>query len=263
MSLPAQATTTVGGLINRVAAALQNRQDVTESQPNPEMRPSAWIRDALREITADLPFEELRQPNPPNVTIGPGLGFGGSSYKYLVSLFLNPADDVTLQEDPVILLSTGSSTTSSPASSPVPYPMTYLTPKAIAPLVNITGGIPYNYTRFGNQFWFGVQPGGLFTVYLPYQIRHPFNADNLLVSPAYVPSDWHDIIAYAAAERGAIALRWNDQRDFLHNVLYGDPASRLKDGTLGRPGLIAAKVMQQERDRRLSTIQISPSVQRY
>jgi hypothetical protein len=100
-------------------------------------------------------------------------------------------------------------------------------------------------------------------VYLPYQIRHPFNGDNLLISPLYVPPDWHDIIAYAAAERGAVTLRWNDQADYLHKLLYGDPASQMRDGVLARPGLISAKVMQQERDRRLSTIQICPAVSRY
>jgi len=249
-------------MINRVVADLQNRQDVNESNSNLEMRPSAWLRDALREITESQPFEELRQPNPPNVTIGPGLGVGGSTYKYKVSAFLNPGDDVTLMEDPVIFLNT---TLTGPASTTnsVAYPMDYLTPKAIAPQLNIPGGIPFKYTRFGDQFWFGTQPGQNYTTYLPYQLRHPFNDDNLLVSLVYLPPSWFDILSLAAAERGAIRLRWNDQADYLHKTLYGDPASQMKDGTLARPGLIAARILQQERDRRLSTVQITPVVQRY
>lgn len=259
---PAASAAKISDFVQKVQNWLQNRSDVTESAPNPESRPSAWVRDALREITANYPFEELRQPNPPNVTIGPFLGFGGSSYKYLVSSFVNPGDDLTLMEDPVIFLN-AQLTGPAIASNTVAYPMDYMTPKAIAPLLNIPGGIPFKYTRYGNQFWFGTQPGQNFVVYLPYQLRHSFAAENLGISPVLVPPDWYDIVAIAAAERGAVSLRWNEQATFLHNLIYGDPASQMKDGTLARPGLIAARMLQQERDRRLSTISITPSVQRY
>ena len=262
MNLPGAPTTTIGGMINRVISDLQNRQDVSENNQNPEMRPSAWLRDALREITESNPFEELRQPNPPNVTIGPGLGFGGSSYKYKVSAYLNSGDDVTLMEDPVIFLN-GTLTGPATTLNTVAYPMDYLTPKAIAPLLNILGGIPFKYTRFGDQFWFGTQPGQNFVTYLPYQLRHPFNDDSLTASYVYLPPSWLDILSLAAAERGAIKFRWNEQATFIHTILYGDPKSKLSDGTLGRPGLIAARVLQQERDRRLSTIQVTPVVARY
>lgn len=247
MNNPGSPTAVIGDLIQMVQADLQNRQDVTESQSNPEMRPSAWLRDALREITANIPFEELRQPNPPNVIIGPGKGVGGSNYKYPVSQFILPGDDVTLMEDPVIFLD--------PPTNSVPHPMDYLTPKAIAPYF-VVNGIPYNYTRFGTEFWFGVQPQQNYTVFIPYQIRHQFNEANLLVSAVGVPPDWFDIIAYAAAERGAQRLRWNEQAAFIHQILYGDP----KDPT--GVGLIEKRMSQQERDRRLSTIAVTPVVVR-
>ena len=254
MNAPGASTAVIGDLIQKVQANLQNRADVNENQFNPEMRPSAWLRDALREITASNPFEELRQPNPPLVTIGPGLGEGGSTYKYNVSRFINTADDVTLMEDPTIFID--------PPGNTITYPMDYKTPKAIATLLNITGGVPYYYTRFGTQFWFGTQPGQRFTVYLPYQVRHTFIDSNLLLSPVGVPPDWFDIIAYAAAERGAIVHRWNEQAGVLHTVLYGDekyPPGHPRH----RPGLIEARLYQQERDRRLSTISVIPQVSRY
>ena len=53
LAQPAAATLTINGLINKVKAALQNRPDVSETQTNPEMRPSAWLRDTLRELTAN------------------------------------------------------------------------------------------------------------------------------------------------------------------------------------------------------------------
>jgi hypothetical protein len=253
MNNPGASTATIGDLIPKVQAALQNRTDVTETQPNPEMRPSAWIRDSLLEITNSNPFEELRQPNPPNVTIGPRLGVGGSTYKYLVSQYVNAGDDVTLIEDPVIFID--------PPGNTISYPMDYKTPKAITTLLNITGGIPYYYTRFGTQFWFGTQPGQNFTTYLPYQLRHTFIDSNLPLSPVGVPAGWFDIIGYAAAERGAIALRWNEQAVFLHTMLYGDekyPVGHPRH----RPGLIESRLFQQEMDRRSSTFSVTPSVQR-
>ena len=252
MNAPGQSTTLISDLIPKVKAALQNRSDVTEDaaqQPNPEMRPSAWIRDALREITESQPFEELR-------TTGPRVPLIPGQYAYSVSYFLNSGDDVTLMEDPVIFLD-------SPASQQVSYPMDYLTPKAIAPLLNIQGGVPFKYTRYGKQFWFGTNPGQAYIVYLPYQIRHPFDDANLKGSTVFVPPSWLDIVAYAAAERGAVNLRWSEQSTFLHTLLYGDPASMNKDGTLNRPGLIAARVFQIERDRRLSTVQLTAFAQRY
>jgi hypothetical protein len=265
LAQPAAATQTINGLVNKVKAALQNRPDVSETQANPEMRPSGWIRDTLRELTANYPFEELRKPGP-LVTIGPGLGYQRSNYMYPVSMFLFAGDDMTLMEDPVIFLNPIQAASvgfvGTVTGSTVAYPMDYLTPKAIQPMLFIPGGIPFRYTRYGNMFWFGTQPGSNFNVYLPYQVRHPFDP-SLPTTPIKVPQEWEDIVAYGAAERGAVTLRWNDQASYLHNLLYGDPASQLKDGTLGRPGLIAARLLQQERDRRLSTIQITPMVSRY
>lgn len=261
---PATSPTTINDLVNKVKANLQNRSDVSETQTNVEMRPSAWIRDALREITANYPFEELRVTGP-LVTIGPGLGWQGSNYMYPVSMFLNAGDDMTLMEDPVIFLTGAQAAMAgkvNTTSNVVGFGMDYLTPKAIQSLLFIPGGVPFKYTRYGNMFWFGSQPGQNYNVYLPYQVRHPFEPD-LPKSPIRVPADWFDIVAYAAAERGAVNLRWNDQATYIHNLLYGDPASQMKDGTLARPGLIAARLFQPERDKSRSPIQLTIGAQRY
>jgi len=268
---PATATVTINSLINKVKANLQNRSDVAETASNPEMRPSAWLRDSLREISANWPFEELRVTGPVQ-TIGVGMGWQGSNYAYPVSQFLNPGDDVTLTEDPVIFLASQQAVgtgmmpvqtlNTTVAGNLVGYGMNYLTPKAIQPLLFIPGGVPFKYTRYGAQFWFGPQPGQPYNVYLPYQVRHPFNPD-LQSTPIRLPQDWLDILSYAAAERGAINLRWNDQANFLHTILYGDPKSvNPVTGEYGRPGLIAAKILQQERDHMRSEIQVIPGAQR-
>ena len=176
LAQPAAATLTINGLINKVQAALQNRPDVSETQTNPEMRPSAWIRDTLRELTANWPFTELQIAGP-LTTIGPGLGYQGSNYMYPVSMFLNPGDDMTSSEDPAIFLTpqqqqaaimqgATASKFVGTATGTVCYPMDFLTVKAIQPMLFIPGGIPFRYTRYGNMFWFGTQPGTNYSVYL-------------------------------------------------------------------------------------------------
>lgn len=264
---PATSPGKINDLIPKVQAYLQNNPNVNETATNAEFRPSAWIRDTLREITASYPFPEL-QKNGPLVTIGPGLGWQGSNYMYQIYLFLDEGDDYTLMEDPVIFLtpsqamSAGVPGLAATTSSTVGYAMDFVSAKAIQPLLFIPGGIPFKYTRRGDMFWFGSQPGTNYNVYLPYQVRHPFTTD-LPNSPIYVPADWLEIIAIGAAERGAVMNRWNDQGQYLHQILYGDPKYQTSDGEEGRPGLIAARIFQPERDKRLSPVQLTIGAQRY
>jgi hypothetical protein len=269
MSIQAPASTphVIKDFINKVAAILQNRSDITENatqQPNPEMRPSAWIRDSLRELTANYPFPELQKPGP-LVTIGPRLGWQGSNYMYQVSKFLAPGEDMTIMEDPVIFLTAVQATSVglvATTNNQVGYPMDYMTPKSIQTILFTPGGVPFRYTRYGDMFWFGSQPGQNYNVYVPYQVRHPFT-DSLPNSPVRIPADWYDVMCFAAAERGAICLRWNDEATFIHNVLYGDPEYQESGGEKGRPGLIAARILQPERDKRLSPVTLQVGYDRY
>lgn len=265
LAAPATATLTISGLINKVKSDLQNRSDVSEAAANPEMRPSAWIRDALRELSANYPFEELKVVGP-MATIGPGLGYQGSNFSYPLSMFLNQGDDVTLMDDFVIFLTSTSAIqtgTIFQTTNQVGYPMDRLDMKAIQSLLFISGGVPFKYCRHGSLVYFGTQPGQPYNVYLPYQVRHQFNPD-IVSTPIRLPQDWFDILSLAAAERGALKLRWNDQSNFIHTTLYGDPKSMIPGtGEMARPGLIAAKLFQEERDRMHSPIQVLPGAQRY
>jgi hypothetical protein len=239
-------------LVPSVIEALQNRQDVTTQQA------ANWLVHTLKELTPKYPFEELRIIGP-NVIIGPGLGFGGSANIFPVKYFLNTGEDYSRLEDPVIYFAggnTSSSTLQTLVSGPT-YPMDYMQPKAIQPLMNVPGGIPFKYTRYGGMFWFGAQPTRNFAVFCPYQKKHPFTDGNVMESPLYIASEWEQIVAYDAARRGATALRWNEQADYLHTLIYGDP-----DNPSKRPGLIAALDNQQERDQRLSTRSVTMRVER-
>lgn len=253
---------TINDLIPGVQEALQYKQNITSKQI------SFWLRKAILNITESYAFEELRREGP-LVNIGPGLGVNGSNYAYEISYFLNPGDDYTQMEDPVIFLSQiqyqsvgliGTVTTGTGymgSSSYVGYPMDYLTPKAIQPILFIPGGVPFKYTRYGQQFWFGTQPGQNYQVYLPYQARHQFAEGDLLSSQLYFPTSWEMVMEYAAAIIGAHANRWPDMVTNLRNVLYGDPKGN------GEPGLIKALLPQFARDKMLSTVQFMPQLARY
>jgi hypothetical protein len=239
-------------LVPRVIRALQNRQDVTLPQA------SDWLADTLKELTPKYPFEELRLIGS-TVLIGPGLGFNGSANIYPVSYFLNSGEDYSRTEDPVIYFSggnTASAAVATLATGPT-YPMDYMQPKAIQPLMNVPGGIPFKYTRYGGNFWFGAQPTRNFAVFVPYQKKHPFVDGNIPESPVYLPSEWEQVAVYDAARRGAEELRWWSQSDKLHEFLYGSP-----DNPDKRPGLIASLENQQERDQRLSTRSVTMRIER-
>jgi hypothetical protein len=273
---PASVTLTINDLINKVKSYLQNNSNVSESQSNPEMRPSTWLRDALREITQKYTFEELRKPGP-LTTIGPQLGWQGSNFAYPIKQFLYPGEDYTKSEDPVIFLTpsqfqqVNQMATQYSVPSPVAlmttdnlvaYGMNYLSMKAIQPLLFIQGGIPFLYTRYGNLFYFGSQPGANYNVYLPYQRKHPFS-DDLAQSPVYVPEEWFEVVSVAAAEKGAYKNRWNDQAAALHEMLWGDPDYQRSGGEEGMPGMVAALTEQPIRDKRQSPVHIYPGAERY
>jgi hypothetical protein len=255
--LPANNPHLISDLVPGVIAALANKTDITPQNA------AIWIKKTLLNFSESYQLEELRRVGPV-VTIGPGMGYNGSNYEYLISTFLqNTGDDYTLFEDPVIFLTPTTATQAglvnagTTSGSVVGYGMDYMTPKAIQSLLFIPGGIPFKYTRYGNRFWFGTQPGAPYQVYVPYQVRHPFNDSNLLQSQLFVPTSWEDVIEYAAAMRGANENRWPDQVKNLRELLYGDPKGQ------GEPGLLKAMESQITRDQTKSTRQVTPMIQRY
>jgi hypothetical protein len=255
---PGQNPHVINDLVPGVIEALANKTDITPQQC------AVWIRKTLLNLSENYPTPELERVGP-IVTIGPGMGYNGSNFEYLISSFLQTgADDYTLMSDPVIFLNPTNATTAGlvnqgtmNASAVVAYAMDFMTPKAIQPLLFIPGGIPFKYTRYQNRFWFGTSPGQPYQVYLPYQIRHPFNDSNLLQSPLYISTSWEDIVEYAAAMRGANANRWPDQVENIRKLMYSDPLGQ------GEPGLLKAMTSQISRDETKSVRQVTPRVERY
>jgi hypothetical protein len=242
---PGSATKPISYFYPYVREALQNRSDITDAVAG------RYVKRAVQEICESMPFEELKLTGPTvQLTIG-------QPY-YPVSFFLQPGDDYVQIPSFIIFVDFPQNT--------VQTTMMYKTVMAIDPMLgSATQGLSSRWTRFGNQLFLGPTPNQTYSVFMRYQKRHSFPLDenNLGGTMVHVPDTWEEIIAYAAAERIAVVKRWNDQATYLHNLLWGDPATRNEQGKLDRPGLIAARTLQIERDQQHNSRQLMIRTSRY
>lgn len=241
--MPTQ-TGTIADVQQDVLDALQGRTDVSASTV------ANYAAKTIRELSESYPFEELR-------TTGPLVNLTISQSIYPYNIFLNQGDDYTSNESFAIYIDYPNNT--------VTGPIQYKTPNAIETMIApATLGIPSRWTRYGTNIHLGPVPNAPYTVFMRYQILHPFSVPAPQITDAiFMPRTWYDIIAYGAAMRICVPKRWTDQYQFLHDLLYGDPEYINSDGKRGRPGLIAARVFQVERDQKFSTRQFMPVVSRY
>jgi hypothetical protein len=244
--IPGGSNRTVAELVPGVVEALQQRTDVTDLAPK-------YIRKAIIEITSKWPFDELRRTGPQVLV---------SVADNSISAFMaDGGDDYNWAESFCVFVDSPTNT--------VIDTLDYKTPKAIEILTSpVTTGIPKYWTRYGSNFRVAPVPNQPYTMFLRYQVKHPFPKDTssilaLRAQPLYIPDDWEEIVEYAAAERIAIVKRWNEQASFIHQILYGDPDYELSEGHRGRPGLVAARTLQVERDQQFNTRQLGIRVSRY
>jgi hypothetical protein len=237
---PGVPQTVINDLLPGVKLILQNRSDFMNYNPQKA------IADSLQELTLTNPFEELR-------TVGPMQQLTVGQYQYPVTFFLNGGDDYSQVQALNIF--------TNPNTNTVAYPLHYDTPVAMQTLIFIPGGLPAKWTRFGTNIWVGPQPNQMYTAFMIYQRRHPFNPQNLGSSPVYVSPEWQEVVEYCAAYRMAAGpLRWMDYATQLRTLLYGDPTA---DDRIANLGLIKARSYQQQLDQRLHARQLTPVPGRY
>lgn len=226
-----------------VLDALQGRTDVSDTMI------ARYVARAVTEITESNPFEELR-------TTGPTYNLITGTTDYPLALFMNGGDDYTSNESFAIYIDF-------PTNSVV-GPIRYRTPRAIEMMTAAaTQGIPAWWTRFGAFIRLGPTPNNTYTVFMRYQVKHPFSLPPVIVDPLYINSSWFDIVAYNAAMRICIVKRWTDQYKVLHDLLFGDPEFVASEGKRGRPGLMQARLFQVERDQKFDVRQLTPLVPHY
>lgn len=240
--VPGGTTKTINDLIPEVVNALQQRTDVASLVP-------LYMKRTLQEVTDNYPFEELKVTGP-TTSLTKGLS------TYPASQFLQPGDDYTIHSSFALYVDFPSNT--------VVTPVVYKTPAAIEVMISpATQGVPSRWTRYGTSIFLGPTPTSPFSLFFRYQRRYQFQEDNLGITPILVAPQWEEIVIYSTAERVAIVKRWNDQATYLHGVLYGDPEYQQSEGKRGRPGLLSARLFQQEKDEQQGTRQLIPLVTRY
>jgi hypothetical protein len=240
--VPAGQTRVINDLLPEVINALQGRTDATALIP-------LYMKRTLQEITDNYPFEELR-------TTGPLASLTATISTYPALTFLQPGDDYTIHSSFALYVDFPKNT--------VVSAVTYKTPAAIEVMIApATKGIPARWTRYGANIFLGPTPDKNYQLFFRYQKRYQFIDDNLGQTPILVPPDWEEIIIYSCAERVAIVKRWNDQASYLHQILYGDPEYQQSQGKMGRPGLLSARLFQQEKDEQMSSRQLMPLIPRY
>lgn len=244
MAIPGTSTKTINDLIPDVIDALQQRTDVASLVPK-------YLKRAIEEVTESYPFEELRRTGP-TVQLTPNQAI------YPLTFFLPSGIDYSFLEALVVYVN--------PPTNTSDFTLKYKTPKAIEPMLSpSTRGIPAFWTRFGINLHLGPVPALTYSMFARYQMKHPFPDDNaaLATAPLFIPSTWEEIVVYSAASRIAFIKRWSDQRQQLHDMLYGDPEFITSEGKKGRPGIIAARLFQVERDQKFDTRSLGIVQSRY
>jgi len=242
MTTPATSTKIINDLVPEVVNALQGRSDVSSLVP-------LYMKRTLQELSDNYPFEQLR-------TTGPTVTLTANVSTYPAAYFLNPGDDYTIHSSFALYVDF--------PTNRVVSPVTYKTPAAIEVMIApATLGIPARWTRYGGNILLGPTPNANYSVFFRYQKRYQFQEDNLGTTPINVGSQWEEIVIYSTAERIAIVKRWNDQASYLHQILYGDPENQMSEGKRGRPGLLSARLFQQEKDEQQASRQLMILVPRY
>src|SRR5262249_38465952 len=210
---------------------------------------ATYMKRTIQDMTDSWPMEQLR-------VTGPTVSLTANQSSYAASFFLNPNDDYTIHSSFALFVDYPANT--------VKQIIVYKTPAALEVMSSpATIGIPSKWTRYGTQIMFGPTPNNPFSVFFRYQRKHTFLDDNLAASPIYIGQQWEEIAVYSCAQRIAVVKRWNDQATYLHSVLYGDPEYQQSEGKRGRPGLLSARLFQQEKDEQQGTRQLIPLVTRY
>lgn len=210
-----------------VAAKLSNRGDVITLGKQ-------WVVDAVLELSRDYPFQALERTTTTPVQLTNGV------YEYALSTWLNAGDTIA-NLVPSFYMFYNVPLAGVPGYNPG-IGLTYKSIDSLE-LMFSTPGTPAYWSRYNNnRIFIAPQPNNTYYSYMRYQTQHPFNDPALLADPILLPDEWHEIIEYSAAMRGAGNLRMLDYQQSYKAILFGDPKKP------GDVGLISARVSQMEAD---------------
>lgn len=214
---------TIATLTNEVIAKTENRE-------SDRLRVETWVRDALIEIAANPgyrnEFDELE-------VTGPLYTLTTGQQEYNGDLFIN-TDDVNLAFlDFFIWLDPPTNSNRRQLIQKHYQHIDRWRPAQSNPI---------DWYRFENMIGFNPMPKTTFQVQARYYRLHPIDDSCLNATVILLPRDWHEIIVWAAAERGYMELLEYEKAATIHALLFGDPTKPT------RPGMIAGRLKRRERE---------------
>ena len=233
-----------------------------ENQTTQTARADVWIRDALLEISGNPDyrddFDQLE-------IFGPTFNLdGGSSIATAVQEY--PFSNLIVQVNTLGVPDYNLSTLD--ILIWVDYPtnqvrrrLRYTSYQAADKTPQFTS-TPSEWYRFADTFGLSPVPDKDYQVQSRYLRRHPiidyFNASGMLnTTPILLPTEWNEVIIWAAAERGFGELLNFERASEIHNMLYGDPRDK------SRPGLISSIKSRRRQENWRQESCLRPIIHRY
>lgn len=219
----------------------------TENRTNDVARARVWLKEALIEISGNPDFrnefDELE-------VLGPTFNLTANTQEYdFANLIDQTNPDINLGTLDVLIwldIPAGQRRRKLRMTS-------YQEADKFQPLV----AIPNAWYRFSNTIGFVPIPNGAYQVQARYLRQHPLVENAVQGTVILLPRDWHDILIWAAVERGFMELLEYEKAGAIHTLLHGDP----KYPT--RIGLINSRKKRREREDWRMEKGLRPIIRRY
>lgn len=240
---------TIQDLIPQVVDKIRGRSDLSDYGGHLGSDIPSWICSAIKDLTPSFPFEEL-------VAKGPYVNFIQFQPEYSIIYFLPSSDTrftmirsffryFTTDNPPLVGATNTTGNQIKSRATAVVEPMSTIP------------GLPQYWCQNGSKLLFGFQPDQEYTVFMRYQRPHPFDLDNLPSQQIFMPDDWQEVIAYAAAIKACDFLGLNEVGFGYYKLLHGDPSNPQS------VGLIDARLSQLRRNLTINERQLQPIISRY
>ncbi len=237
---------TVADIVPLVVDKLRGRGDVASYGGSLGSDAPSWIYHAINDLTPNFAFTELD-------VVGPFFSFIVSQNTYGINYFMAENGPPFVKISSFFRYFT---TIIPPIPGNVGSVLKCRTTSVVVPMSNIPG-IPTYWSQIGRTILFGFNPDQPYVGQMIYQRKHPFTISNLSGDPIYMPDDWKEVLAYAAAIKGCDYLGMQEVGLQYYKMLHGDPK---KPGNIG---LLAEKRSQLERNLTLNERQMQPIVGDY
>lgn len=218
-----QAPVLIADLANEVCIKLENRLSLIN-------RAYVWVRDSLKEITANT---DLRDDFHELEIWGTPFNLDPSIVEYPFSeLVAEATDPLTGALIPTVNAATLDVLLWTDPPSNTKRRRLDMTHYQDVDRGSPTPGTPSQWYRFGDNISFNPNPNNFYQTQARILRYHPFNTQNLAQTVVLINDDWHEVVEWGAVERGYMELQEFDKASAIHTLIHGDPKYPAKLGLL-------------------------------